>query len=72
MIIIFTVSYVDDDETVNKHPYELELEKYDTGEDKTDTRSFIKQELVMVKLDTEKIIEELEQLVLTVEGEYER
>ena len=65
LIIIFTVSYVDDDETVNKHPYEL-------GEDKTDTRSFIKQELVMVKLDTEKIIEELEQLVLTVEGEYER
>ena len=57
---------------MNKHPYDLELEKYDTGEDKTDTRSFIKQELVMVKLDTEKIIQELEQLVLTVEGEYER
>ena len=52
---------------------EFEFDYFDTQETQKDTnQDFVSKELEQVQLDTKEIIEELEELVATVESEYEK
>ena len=51
---------------------EFEFDDFDTQQTQKDNnQDFVTKELEQVQLDTKDIIEELEELVVTVESEYE-
>ena len=78
-VFIFIIVVVYSDETVRSiqgrviSASEFESDDFDTQQIQKDTnQDFVLKELEQVQLDTKDIIEELEELVVTVESEYEK
>ena len=79
VVFSFIIVVVYSDETVRSNQgrvistSEFEFDDFDTQQTQKDNnQDFVTKELEQVQLDTKDIIEELEELVVTVESEYEK